>query len=212
MKNSKLTVGIINLNFNNLYSIHNACIKSGFKTSVITAKQKNFNYDIVIIPGVGAFKSGMKVIKKNKYDEKIFNYLSKPNSFIYGICLGMQLLFEKSFEFGSTKGLGLIKGKILSFNEKNKSLKTHMGWCQTNFKKKTDGFNLKKFNKECFYYVHSYYANPTSNSDKLANASHEKFLFTSAVKKNNILGTQFHPEKSGKLGLEFLKNLKNYKD
>lgn len=212
MKNRTLTVGIIDLGFNNLLSIYKACIQSGFKTSIITTKQKNFNYDLVIIPGVGAFKSGMNVIKKNNYDEKIFNYLSKPKSFVYGICLGMQLLFEKSYEFGSTKGLGLIQGEILPINKKNKVLKTNIGWCQTKFKSKIDGLNLKKFNNKYFYFVHSYYANPTNNSDKLANTSHGKFSFTSAARKDNILGTQFHPEKSGNLGVEFLKNLKKYKE
>ena len=93
MKNKNLSAGIIDLKFNNLFSIYKACIKAGFKTSIISAKQKTLNYDFVIIPGVGAFKSGMNVIKKNNYDEKISNYLFKKNSFVYGICLGMQLLF-----------------------------------------------------------------------------------------------------------------------
>ena len=212
MTNNKLTVGIIDLKFNNLFSIYKACIQTGFKTSIITTKQKNFNYDLVIIPGVGTFKSGMKVFKNNYYDEKIFNYLSKKSSFVYGICLGMQLLFEKSYEFGTTKGLGLIKGDVRLFTKKNKTLKTNMGWCQIKLKKKIKGLNLNKFNEKYFYFVHSYYTNPTNNSDKLASTSHGKFSFASAVRKNNILGTQFHPEKSGSLGLEFLKNLRNFKD
>ena len=73
MKNKNLSVGIIDLKFNNLFSIYKACIQSGFKTSIISSKQKSFNYEIVIIPGVGAFKSGMNVIKENNYDEKLFN-------------------------------------------------------------------------------------------------------------------------------------------
>jgi len=211
MKNKILTLGIIDLKFNNLLSIHKACVQSGFKTSIISTKQKNFNYDFVVIPGVGAFKSGMKVIKKNNYDEKLLNYLSKPNSFIYGICLGMQLLFENSHEFGLTKGLGLIQGDILELNKKNKFMKTNTGWCQTKFTSKINKTNFKKFNNEYFYYVHSYYANPRDKSHILAKTSHGKLLFASAVKKGNILGTQFHPEKSGKLGLDFLRNLKKYK-
>lgn len=212
MKNKNLSAGIIDLKFNNLFSIYKACIKAGFKTSIISAKQKTLNYDFVIIPGVGAFKSGMNVIKKNNYDEKISNYLLKKNSFVYGICLGMQLLFEKSYEFGSTKGLGLIKGDILEFNKKNKKLKTNIGWCKTKFLEKIKKKKLKNFNNKHFYFVHSYYTNPTNNSDILAKTSHGNFMFTSAIKKDNILGTQFHPEKSGNLGIDFLKNLKKYKN
>ena len=210
MKNKILTAGIIDLKFNNLLSIYKACIQSGLKTTVISDKQKNFNYDFVIIPGVGAFKSGMKVIKKNKYDEKLFDYLSKSNSFIYGICLGMQLLFENSYEFGPTKGLGLIKGNVLALNKKNKSMKTNTGWNKTKFLS-INKKNFNKFNGKHFYFVHSYYAKPKNNEDILAKTYHGNFLFTSAVKKENILGTQFQPEKSGNLGLDFLKNLKKFK-
>ncbi len=211
MKNKNPTLGIIDLKFNNLLSIYKASIQSGFKTSIISDKQKNFNYDFVVIPGVGAFKSGMNVIKEKNYDEKLFNYLLKPNSFVYGICLGMQLLFERSREFGLTKGLGLIKGDILELNKKNKFLKTNMGWNQTKFINKTNKINLKRFNNKYFYFVHSYYANPSDKSDIFAKTSHGNFLFASAVKKGNILGTQFHPEKSGNLGIQFLKDLKKYK-
>ncbi len=212
MKNKILTVGIIDLKFNNLFSIHKACIKAGFRTSIISTKQKTLKYDFVIIPGVGAFKSGMNIIKKNNYDEKIYNYLLKPNSFIYGICLGMQLLFEKSFEFGSTKGLGLIEGNVPELQKKNREMKTNMGWCKTKFIKRMSKSNLKEFDNKHFYFVHSFYANPSNMSDILAKTSHGNFIFTSVVKKNNILGTQFHPEKSGNLGIDFLKNLKRFKN
>jgi imidazole glycerol-phosphate synthase subunit HisH len=212
MKNKILTVGIIDLKFNNLFSIHKACTKAGFRTSIISTKQKTLKYDFVIIPGVGAFKSGMNIIKKNNYDEKIYNYLLKPNSFIYGICLGMQLLFEKSFEFGSTKGLGLIEGNVPELHKKNREMKTNMGWCKTKFIKRMSKSNLKEFDNKHFYFVHSYYADPSNMSDILAKTSHGNFTFTSVVKKNNILGTQFHPEKSGNLGIDFLKNLKKFKN
>jgi len=211
MKNKNLSAGIIDLKFNNLFSIYKACIKAGFKTSIISEKQKTLNYDFVIIPGVGAFKSGMNVIKKHNYDEKIFNYLIKKDSFVYGICLGMQLLFEKSYEFGLTKGLGLIKGDIVEFKKKNKKIKTNIGWCKTNFVEKMKKKKLKKFNNKHFYFVHSFYTKPIDNSNILAKTSHGGFMFTSAIKKDNVLGTQFHPEKSGNLGIDFLKNLKKYK-
>ena len=211
MKNNILKVGIIDLKFNNLFSIYKACMQAGFKTSIILPKQNNFNFDCVIIPGVGAFKSGMQVLKKNNYDEKIFDYVSKKNSFIYGICLGMQLLFENSYEFGLTKGLGLIKGSILKLSDKNKKLKTNIGWKAITLLNKNKNSNLEKFDKKYFYFVHSYYASPKNKVESIAKTNHGKFLFTSVVNKGNILGTQFHPEKSGNLGIKFLKNIKYYK-
>ena len=211
MKNNILKVGIIDLKFNNLFSIYKACMQAGFKTSIILPKQNNFNFDCVIIPGVGAFKYGMQVLKKNNYDEKIFDYVSKKNSFIYGICLGMQLLFENSYEFGLTKGLGLIKGSILKLSDKNKKLKTNIGWKAITLLNKNKNYNLEKFDKKYFYFVHSYYASPKNKVESIAKTNHGKFLFTSVVNKGNILGTQFHPEKSGNLGIKFLKNIKYYK-
>ena len=211
MTKNKLSVGIIDLNCSNLFSIYKSTIKAGYKTTIVPPKQKKLNYDLVIIPGVGAFKSGMEVLKNNNYDEKIFDYKSKSNSFIYGICLGMQLLFDSSCEFGSTKGLGLIKGKILKFDSKNINLKTNIGWSQIKISNFFLEKELKKFNKHYFYFVHSYYAKTLFDSDTIAKSKHENFLFSSIVKKDNVLGTQFHPEKSGVLGINFLKNLKYYK-
>jgi len=211
MIKNNLSVGIIDLKCNNLFSIHKSCIQAGFKTSIISSKEKKLNYDIVIIPGVGAFRSGMKVFKDNRYDEKIFDYKLRTNSFIYGICLGMQLLFENSSEFGLTKGLGLIKGNINKFNHKNVGSKINMGWNQIMLSKNSLTKNLKKFDKKYFYFVHSYYAKTSVKAETISESKHGNFSFSSIVKKNNIFGTQFHPEKSGNVGISFLKNLKFYK-
>ena len=102
--NKKITVGIIDLKINNIFSVYRGCVRAGFKTEIINFKRKKLIYDIVILPGVGAFKSEYN-LNKTVLTKK--EYLERENSFIYGICLGMQLLFEKSFEFEKTKGLNL---------------------------------------------------------------------------------------------------------
>ena len=203
---------IVDYGIGNVFSVQRSFEHCGDKNIKLSNDPHEIkDADRVILPGVGAFKSGMNVIKKHNYDEKIFNYLIKKDSFVYGICLGMQLLFEKSYEFGLTKGLGLIKGDIVEFKKKNKKIKTNIGWCKTNFVEKMKKKKLKKFNNKHFYFVHSFYTKPIDNSNILAKTSHGGFMFTSAIKKDNVLGTQFHPEKSGNLGIDFLKNLKKYK-
>jgi len=206
-----LSVGIVDLKCNNLFSIHKSCTQAGYKTSIISTKQRKFNYDLVIVPGVGAYKTGMKILKDNNYDEKILDYSSKSNSFIYGICLGMQLLFDTSNEFGLTKGLGLMKGKIKKFSGKNKNLKTNTGWSRIKLSEQALNINLKKFHNKYFYFVHSYYAKTSTETEIISKSKHGHILFPSIVKKNNIFGTQFHPEKSGNVGINFLKHLKYFK-
>lgn len=201
-------VGIINLESNNLYSIYNSCIASGFRPKIISHKEKNLNYDLVIIPGVGSFKTGMKTINTYGYDEKIFNYLNKPKSFLYGICLGMQLFFSKSEEFGNTKGLNLFKGNVKKISN-IKKIQTNIGWCEVKINEK-NSFKKNYFHKKYFYFIHSYCVNPLYNEDIYATSFHQNLRFVSIVKKKNIFGTQFHPEKSGKDGILFLKNIKNF--
>jgi imidazole glycerol-phosphate synthase subunit HisH len=204
-----LKVGIINLGSNNLYSIYNSCIVSGLKPKIISHKEKKLNYDLVIIPGVGAFKSGMKIINKYGYDEKFFNYLNKPKSFLYGICLGMQLLFSKSEEFGNTKGLNFFKGSVKKISNLE-NIKTNIGWCEVKINKKNLIPKKNFINERYFYFIHSYCVNPLNEKDIFATSFHQNKKFVSMVKYKNIFGTQFHPEKSGKDGILFLKNIKNF--
>mgnify|MGYP006113948665 CR=1 FL=1 len=211
MNKKKLSIGIIDLTINNMFSIYRSCLKAGYKTEIIDIKKNKLNYDIIILPGVGAFKSGMKFLKKNHLDEKLYNYLERPNAFIYGICLGMQLLFNKSYEFTKTKGLGLIDGEVVKFKNINVD-STHLGWNKLNIKNKDLKKNFKKFENKYFYFIHSYYAKPKLKKNIFANSQHGSKIFCSIVKKKNIFGTQFHPEKSGPMGIEFLKNLKKLKN
>ena len=211
MKKNKITIGIIDSKINNIFSIFRSCQEAGFRSEIIDLKKKIINYDIVILPGVGAFKSGMKFLKKNHIDDKLNDYLENPNALIYGICLGMQLLFNESYEFEKTKGLDLIDGEVLKFkNTKTKVI--HVGWNKFNIKNNDFKKDFLKFESKYFYFTHSYYAKPKINKDILANTKYGTTNFCSIVKKGKIFGTQFHPEKSGYWGIEFLKNLAKLKN
>jgi len=199
----KLKISIINLEINNLHSIYNACIQANYNTQVLEKKDK-LSGDIVILPGIGSYSSGMKEINKRNLKEKILDYIYKPNTFFYGICLGMQLLFEKSCEFKITNGINLIDGEVKKIK---KQIVPHTGWNTFKLKK---NLQIKSFSNNYFYFVHSYICVPKNKDYILANTYYRGLKFCSIVKRNNIFGTQFHPEKSGKKGIEFLETLKKF--
>lgn len=201
----KKKIGIINLGINNLHSIKEACNSLGFKTNLVNLKKKVYNYDILILPGIGSFKMAMQIIRKNHIDKKILKYLENKNKYLVGVCLGMQLFFSKSEEFGFTKGLDLIKGNVKKFNKK-KMIVPHTGWNSINIIKKNSIIS-KKLGKKMFYFTHSFYCEPENTKNILAYTKYSNFKFCSVIKKNNIFGVQFHPEKSGINGFEILKNL-----
>lgn len=200
----KISVGIINLELHNLFSIFHAMKILDYNVRVYNLQQSKYNSDILILPGVGSYNAAMKIIKKNHIDEKVKEFLNKKK-LLFGICLGMQLLFEKSNEFGSTQGMGLIKGSVKKFP--NKALKIpHIGWEKI---KKTKNVNFLS-DKDYYYFVHSFYCNPSNKNSILSYTNYQGFNYCSSVYTNNIFATQFHPEKSGKSGLKILNNLKKF--
>lgn len=205
-KNKKINVGILNLKLNNIYSIYNSLTECGYKVKIIEGKVKKISSDIMIIPGVGSFPKAMHYLKKNSLDKIIeeFNLNKKP---IIGICLGMQLLFEKSNEFNKCKGLSLLDGEVLKID--NRHLRVpNIGWNKISLKKKSKVINSNS-NNNFFYFVHSYYCKPKNFSNILSLSNINKFNFCSSVQKDNLLGMQFHPEKSGVNGLKIINNFKN---
>jgi imidazole glycerol-phosphate synthase subunit HisH len=201
-KNNKISVGIINLEFHNLFSIYHAVKSLGYNVKVFNLKQKNYNSDILILPGVGSFNFAMKKIKSNNIDNNIKEYLEKKK-LLFGICLGMQLLFEESNEFTITKGMGLIKGNVEKFS--NKKFKVpHIGWERII---KTRNTNLLNVNDH-YYFVHSMYCKPQNKKTTLSLTNYQGFSYCSSIHVKNIFATQFHPEKSGLSGLKILNNMK----
>ena len=198
-------IGIVNYNMGNLASVMNAFTKLGIETEIQDDPNKISGYDKLLLPGVGAFGDAMKHLKSNGMDRAIIDFAAtgKP---LLGICLGMQLLFESSEEFGSHKGLGLINGGIVKFNETkfDHPLKVpHMGWNEMFVQRDTPIFDglPKDF---YLYFVHSYHV---VCDDKYAiGKTHYGYEFVSAVQKDNIYGIQPHPEKSHDNGLKILTN------
>jgi len=204
-------IGIVDYNMGNLASVINAFAKVGADATLESDPAKLQQYDKLILPGVGAFGDAMEHLKENSMDEavKAFAATGKP---LLGICLGMQLLFESSEEFGSTQGLGLIPGKVVAFDEKkfDHPLKVpHMGWNEM-FQVKSEERKVKSElfahmpNDFYLYFVHSFHA---VCEDKYAiGKTHYGYQFVSAVQNGNIYGIQPHPEKSHENGLKIIEN------
>jgi glutamine amidotransferase len=200
-----LNIAIVNYGLGNINSLKNAIFYTEKKNVVdlVNNAEELYKYDKIILPGVGAFGDAMKLIRKKNFDEALLNE-KKKGKYIFGICLGMQLLASKSFEFGEYEGLNFIKGEVLKFNSNSEYRVPHMGWNNLKFKSDCKLFNGIEENSD-FYFVHSFYfkCKDDSNSIGITNYNED---FTSVVKNENIIGTQFHPEKSQKDGIQLIKN------
>lgn len=200
---NKKLIGILDLNCNNIQSINESCKKIGYKTLIIKSK-KDFKkgFSILVLPGVGSYLHAMRYIKKNNFDTEIKKFLENKKNKIIGICLGMQLLFEKSSEFGNTRGIGLLKGNVVKLPINKVPM---IGWNKIKFK--TNKYDLKKFEHYFFYYVHSYYCNSNEIFDFEGKSQVENLKYLGCFKKKNIFGLQFHPEKSHLSGLKLLNKM-----
>ena len=204
---------IIDYNAGNLFSIKNAVDSLQMNPAISNDQKVILSSDCVILPGVGSFKDSMNFIKSNKLDLVIKEYISLGKPFI-GICLGMQLLFSKSEEFGISSGLGILKGKIKLLPGHIDDIPTkvpNIGWNEIEYINHSDKDKSIEFNgipnKSYMYFVHSYYCDPEDDII-VANTNFHGFNYTAAIKSKNIFATQFHPEKSGKIGIELLRNVK----
>lgn len=197
-------LGIVDYNIGNLASVQNAILKVGESAKIESDPSKLKDYDKIILPGVGAFGDAMEHLQKSGMQEAILDFV-KSGKFLLGICLGMQLLFQKSYEFGEHSGLGLLEGEIIHFEKatlKKGEKIPHMGW---NLVKKAKNSALLEGLEDSFYlyFVHSYYLGESKNAIGM---SHYGIDFVSIVQKENIFGIQPHPEKSHNVGLKILKN------
>jgi glutamine amidotransferase len=206
MLDNKVKVAIIDLGINNIQSIYNAYKIIGCKVNIITKKENLLKYNIVVLPGVGSYKAAIKKIAYLKIKDEIKKFIEKsPNNYLVGICLGMQLLFNESHEFGISKGLGFIDGKVLPFNKKICKITPHMNWNSVLIQNNDKIF--KKYSNKNFYFVHSFFCEPKNKSEIIAQTNHNGHKFCSIIKKNNIIGLQFHPEKSSLIGMDLLKTI-----
>ena len=196
-------VAVIDYGVGNLFSLLSSLEAIGADAVITNDVDTIKSADRIILPGVGAFEDAAKKLFESGLHEVIIEE-AKNGKPLMGICLGMQLLFERSFEYGEHRGLGLIKGDIMGFDGKiDKSLKIpQIGWNALKLTKKD--CPLWKYIKEWdyVYFVHSYFA---ALSDATASSSEYGIEFTAAVSDGNVYGCQFHPEKSGDVGLNILR-------
>ena len=198
-------IGIVDYNMGNLASVTNAFALLGEEVKVESDPSKFKSYDKLILPGVGAFGDAMAHLNERDMVVSLQEY-AKSGKYMLGICLGMQLLFESSEEFGNHKGLGLIQGGVHHFDTSRfeSELKVpHMGWNRMFTKEHPlfEGMDEAHY----LYFVHSYHVT-CKNSQNIIGESEYGYRFTSAVANENVLGIQPHPEKSHKNGLQILKN------
>ena len=197
-------IAVVDYSVGNLFSLSKSLEAIGADVVVTGKKETIEKADAIILPGVGAFADAAQKLRQSGLDE-VIKTQAKKGVRLLGICLGMQLLFEKSFEYGEHEGLGLIKGEVVPIEGAvPKELKIpHIGWNALHFtENKCDLFENINEN-DCVYFVHSFYATNCSEST-VATAEYGKEL-TAAVQSKNVYGCQFHPEKSGGVGLEILK-------
>lgn len=207
-----MKIVVVDYDIGNVRSILNAFDKIGITPILSRNKEEILNADGLLLPGVGAFSHGMKNLNKYSLVEILKEY-AKSNKPLLGICLGMQMLLDESEEFGSTKGIGLIHGKVIKLPIKNLEYKKlpHISWNEISKHKiiwqDTILENISESSD--MYFVHSYIAVPNDENNVLSTTIYSDYEFCSSIKKDNIYGCQFHPEKSASLGLKIIQNFIN---
>lgn len=196
-------IAIIDYGVGNLFSLSSSLQSIGEEAVVSSDPAVLQKADKLILPGVGAFGDAARKLRDTSLDAVIREQV-KQGKEIMGICLGMQLLFEKSYEYGEHEGLGLLKGSIVPMEGViPPELKIpHIGWNALHFQKPSKLFRYIQ-EGDCVYFVHSFYAEHCEDS-VIATAEYGREL-TAAVQKENVMGCQFHPEKSGRIGLNILR-------
>lgn len=210
MSNLNKKVVIIDYQLGNLFSVKQACDTVGMNAKISSERGDILNADALILPGVGAFIEAMHNLEKLNLISAIKTKVKEGNP-LFGVCLGLQLLFTKSEEFGAGNGLNLIPGIIKKLPQERNKIKIkvpHIAWNKIyafNQKKKSAPF-FELVNNEFMYFIHSYYVKPSKDECILTKTNYDGIEFCSSISENNIFATQFHPEKSGEKGISIYKN------
>ena len=197
-------LAIIDYGVGNLFSLRCSLERIGADVVVTDDVATIQQADRLILPGVGAFGDASEKLRANGLDQVVIQQ-AKSGKPLMGICLGMQMLFEKSYEYGEYDGLGLLKGKVISMDGvlPAELQIPHIGWNELKFNGTPSPLFRYIKEKDCVYFVHSYFA--TDCDDSLIASTDYGIQLTAAVAKDNIFGCQFHPEKSGDVGLNILR-------
>ncbi len=205
------SVTILDYGIGNILSVSRGFEAIGAKVILASNIEGIYDAERLILPGVGAFAKGIEQLKKNNFDEAIIDVANhgKP---LLGICLGMQFLMDSSEEFGNTNGLGLIPGKVIPIPPQDIAgeslIVPHIGWnaLETSFNKSWDNTLLANTPlKSNVYFVHSFFSKPNDENHLLAHCIYGGNDLSAVISKDNVMGCQFHPEKSGEIGLNILK-------
>jgi glutamine amidotransferase len=205
-------VAVIDYGMGNLLSVRRSMEHCGAVVSVTADPDVILSAPKVILPGVGAFADGMAALRRNGLDAVVREVAARGIPLL-GICLGMQMLLDESDEFGITSGIGLIPGRVvpvpLNSTEGNPQKIPHIGWnglVLAQCRKSWDGTLLQEVKSgQAVYFVHSFMANPSSPSHRIADCLYGGVSISAAIGRENIFGCQFHPEKSGEVGLTVLR-------
>lgn len=193
-------IAVIDYGMGNLHSVSKAVERLGFQAVVTSEPERILQADGAILPGVGAFGDAMDNLAQTGLTDAVREYAASGKPLL-GICLGMQLLFTESEEYGSHLGLNLLPGRVVRFQGSFKI--PHMGWNRLEFKRESPLF--RGLEEGHVYFVHSYHALPEAAEDLLATTDYYQPV-TAIVGRENVYGMQFHPEKSGGLGMRLLGN------
>lgn len=198
-------VVIIDYGMGNLKSVYNALVKIGYECKISSEVKDIRSANGLILPGVGSFKDCMDNLKTLNLDKVLIEEVEKGTTLL-GICLGMQVLFERGYEGEEREGLGLLKGSIVKMEDPIVKI-PHIGW--NNIEMNRNDEIISGVWKDNFvYYVHSYYAQNYNDEDLVAYSSYGSLKIPGIVRRGNVIGIQFHPEKSGETGLNILRNFK----
>lgn len=203
-------ITIVDYGLGNLHNLRHTLDHLKIQSEISNKFNKILNAERIILPGVGAFAAGMQGLKNNGLIEILDDFVASGKP-VLGICLGMQLLMKSSTEYGNHKGLGYVDGKVLPFNpfhkNKIKFKVPQIGWNKITLKTKAKNQLFNHHKKEpYFYFIHSYFINVENENNSIASTKYAEIKYCSALNKKNIYGVQFHPELSGVVGLQVLKN------
>jgi glutamine amidotransferase len=204
-------VAVIDYGVGNLLSVRRGLERAGAKVIVTADPKLIFSASRVVLPGVGAFANGMAELSKLGLDDVVQEVGSRGTPLL-GICLGMQILLDESDEFGSSAGLGLIPGRVIAVpsitTTGQKQKIPHIGWNELALSKGHESWDNTILNDtkrgDAVYFVHSFMASPSNPQHRIADAIYGGHRISATIMRNNIVGCQFHPEKSGKVGLQVL--------
>ncbi|MCP1310030.1 imidazole glycerol phosphate synthase subunit HisH [Paenibacillus tyrfis] len=193
-------IAIIDYGMGNLHSVASAVERLGYRGVIVSDEQELLQAEGAILPGVGAFGDAMEHLRESKLDAAVKRYADSGKPLL-GICLGMQLLFSRSEEHGLHEGLNLLPGDVVRFQGDYKV--PHMGWNKLEFRQASPLF--EEVEEGHVYFVHSFHVKPEQPGDLLAVTDYYQQV-TAIVGRNNVFGMQFHPEKSGSVGMKLLGN------